>query len=254
MKVSIPTFLKPVTNRLVRVYLESKFPDQPIIIGGPPRSGTTLLLSLLGSHPNIHAIDYETTAFHPSLRPEKLFAALCFENECRRLRGIPASKRRFAEKTPGNIRHADAVNEFFEGRVKIVNIFRDARDVVTSRHPLRPDQYWVPIERWIGDVERGLEAQRYENVCSIKYEDLIADTETTVRRVCEFIGETFDPRLLEYQKHTNVQRNLAWSDNAQAIHMSSLGKWEKPEHAKRIEEFMNNQEAVMLSRQLGYLC
>lgn len=250
MTVSIPTFLKPVASRMVRLYLDSKFPDQPIIVGGPPRSGTTLL----GSHPHIYAIDYETTAFHPGFRPEKGFAVLCFENESRRLRGIPASKVRVAEKTSGNIRHADAVNDFFDGRVRIGNIFCDARDVVTSRHPLNPDQYWVPIERWIGDVTMGLEAQRYGNVCSIKYEDLIADTEATVRKVCDFVGETVDARLLEYQKHTNVQRNLAWSDNAQAIHAGSVGKLEKPEHAVRIEEFMNNPEAVMLSRRLGYLC
>jgi Sulfotransferase domain len=223
------------------------------MVGGPPRSGTTLLLSILGSHPHIYAIDYETTAFHPQLRPEKLFAALFFKNESGRLRTIPASKTRFAEKTPGNIRHADRINDFFLGRVKIVNIFRDVRDVVTSRHPLDPEQYWVPIERWVGDVKRGLEAQHYDNVYSIKYEDLVADTAETIRSVCDFIGEDFDPRMLEYQKHTTVQQHLAWKGGAQPIHASSVRKWEAPEHAARIEELMNNGEVVELSRRLGYM-
>ncbi len=35
----------------------------PIIIGGCGRSGTTLLLSILGSHPNIQAIKDETGLF-----------------------------------------------------------------------------------------------------------------------------------------------------------------------------------------------
>jgi hypothetical protein len=253
MKATIPGYLKPVTNRMVRAYLDYKFCDPPIIIGGPPRSGTTLLLSLLGSHPHIHAIDYETTAFHPQLRPEKLFAALFFENESRRQRHIPPLKSRFAEKTPGNIRHAKSVIKFFSGKVKIINIFRDARDVVTSRHPLDPSQYWVPIERWVEDVKSGLDAQRYPNVLSIKYEDLVAETEAVIKKACAFISEDFDPRMMEYHKYTNVQTNLAWSGQARPIHAESLRKWENPEHANRINELMDNCEAVMLSRQLGYL-
>ncbi|HEV8554001.1 MAG TPA: sulfotransferase [Casimicrobiaceae bacterium] len=242
-----------MAHRLIRSWLEHRFPDPPIVVGGPPRSGTTLLLSILGSHPRIHAIDYETTAFHPELKLEKLFAALFFENESRRLRAIPRTKARFAEKTPGNIRHAEEVDAYFGGRVKFINIFRDARDVITSRHPLNPDEYWVPLARWIVDVRKGLEAQGRANVCSIKYEELIADPEATIARVCAFLGETFDPNMLEYQKHTNVKRHLAWQDNARAIHADSLRKWERPEHAARIREFMDNAEAVDLSRRLGYL-
>jgi hypothetical protein len=254
MKTTIPGYLKPVANRMIRAYLNYKFTDHPIIIGGPPRSGTTLLLSLLGSHPHIHAIDYETTAFHPRIQPEKLFAALFFENEIRRPRFISPLKSRFAEKTPGNIRHAKSVIEFFSGKVKIINIFRDARDVVTSRHPLDPTQYWVPIERWVEDVKSGLDAQQhYPNVLSIRYEDLVAETETVIRKACAFIQEDFDPRMMEYHKHTNVQTNLAWSGKARPIHAESLRKWENPEHASRINELMANSEAVMLSRQLGYL-
>jgi hypothetical protein len=98
-----------------------------------------------------------------------------------------------------------------------------------------------------------LEAQRYENVLSIRYEDLVADSAETIRQVCDFVGEDFDPRMLEYQKHTTVRQHLAWQGGAQAIHASSVRKWERPEHAARIEEFMNDREAVELSRRLGYL-
>jgi hypothetical protein len=249
----IPGYLRPIAGRMVRAFLARRFSDVPIIVGGPPRSGTTLLLSMLGSHPHIYAIDYETNAFHPGWRPEKLFAALFFENESRRRRHIDSAKTRFAEKTPGNIRHADEINEFFRGEVKIINIFRDARDVLTSRHPLRPDEYWVTAERWIGDIKRGLQAQRYTNVYTISYENLVADTEATMRGVCDFLEETFDPRLLEYHKHTNVKSNLAWDTGAKAVHAASLRKWERPEHASRIAELMANDEVVMLSRRLGYI-
>lgn len=240
-------------NQVVRSYLDHKFSDQPIIIGGPPRSGTTLLLSILGSHKHIYSIDYETTAFHPEFHPEKLLSALLFENENWHFRKISSLKTRFAEKTPGNIRHTREINEFFDGKVKIINIFRDARDVITSRHPLNPDQYWVSLDRWINDVKSGLEAQCYNNVYSVKYEDLVASTESTVTEICNFIGEAFDSKITEFQKHTTVQNHLAWQTKAKAVYTDSIKKWERPEHNEKLKEFMSSDEAKELSQKLGYV-
>ncbi len=212
-----------------------------------------MLVSILGSHPHIHAIDHETTAFHPSHRPEKLFSALFFENESRRRQRIPVGKTRFAEKTPGNVHHASEIDRFFRGRVKMVNIFRDGRDVITSRHPQRPGEYWVPLSRWIRDVESGLRARAMTNVLSVRFEDLVTGPEEAIRRLCDFLEEPYDARMLEFHKHTNVREHLAWGGNARAIDAGSLRKWEQPEHASRLEEFMSNPKATELSRELGYL-
>lgn len=240
---------------LVLHYLPRRFPDPPIFIGGSPRSGTTLLISILASHPHIHAIDYETAAFHPEYHPEKLLAALLFEPGNRRRLRIPPGKTRYCEKTPGNIRHVDQLVELFKGRVRCISLFRDGRDVVTSRHPENPSEYWVPVKRWIRDVKFGLKAERKGLAMTVKYEDLVAEPERVIPAICDYLEEPFVPALLEYENNENPMSkitSMAWNASARPISTSSVRKWERPEHQARIEEFYGNAEAVELLHRLGY--
>ncbi|MGC2456577.1 MAG: sulfotransferase [Gallionellaceae bacterium] len=241
-----------MVNYVANAYLRRKFSAAPIFIGGAPRSGTSLLLSLLGSHPHIHAIEYETTSFHPRQKLERLFAAIFFEDHARHRRHIDRDKTRFAEKTPGNVRHVAEINAFFNAQVVFINIVRDGRDVVTSYHPSRPGEYFVPIERWVEDIRFGLDAQQLNNVYMLKYEDLVASPVHAIQGICEFLGEPYLPKMLEYQKYTNVKDISAWQGGAKPIHTGSLCKWRNPKHAERIREFYKNADAVALTRQLGY--
>lgn len=251
--------MRPVINITstfaLRHLMRWRFPDPPIFIGGAPRSGTTLLISILATHPHIHAIDYETAAFHPEYRPEKLLSALLFEPDSRRWKRVAAGKRRYCEKTPGNIRHVDQLNELFQGRLRCINIVRDGRDVVTSRHPENPGDYWVPIKRWVRDVKFGLKAQNKGLALTIKYEDLVAEPLRVIRTICEYLDEPFYPAMMEYEKNdtplTTITKH-AWNAVARPINAASVRKWERPEHRARIEEFYNNAEAVSLLHQLGY--
>lgn len=239
---------------ILRHVMPLRFPDPPIFIGGAPRSGTTLLLSILGAHPHIHAIDYETTAFHPSYRPEKLLAALLFEPDSRRLLHIPRSKTRYCEKTPANIRHVEEIMAFYRGRMRFINIFRDGRDVVTSRHPHNPHGYWVPIRRWVRDVKFGLKAERKGLAYSIRYEDLVSKPEETLIKLCDYISEPYTPDLLSYDLTSPLNKvtSDAWGGSARPIDCSSICKWQRPEHRARIQELYNDPAAVALLEQLGY--
>jgi hypothetical protein len=205
---------------LLRQFVKIRFHRAPIILGGAPRSGTTLLLAVLGSHPSIYSIDYETASLHPRVRPLKLLKFLLLESKTE-LRRIPKEKTRFCEKTPGNVLQGSEIIDLFHGEVKIINIFRDGRDVVTSRHPLRPEEFWVKIETWCHYVERGLALDHFPQVMSIRYEDLVAEPEETLKRVCSFLGEEFDGRMLTHHEHTNVTSNLAWFGSGDRIKMES---------------------------------
>lgn len=249
----------PLTRRasefLLRHYVPRRFPRPPIFIGGAPRSGTTLLISILGSHPHIHAIDYETAAFHPEYHPEKLLAALLFEPGHRRRLRVAPGKTRYCEKTPGNIRHVDELMAFYGGQVRCINLFRDGRDVVTSRHPENPEAYWVPVKRWVRDVKFGLKAERKGLALSIKYEDLVAEPEVALRKICEYLDEPFVANILDYQNADNGLSKMAqaaWNHTPEAINTKSLRKWEKPEHQERLAEFYRNEEATRLLHALGY--
>jgi hypothetical protein len=225
--------------------LRELFPRPPIVIGGCGRSGTTLLLSILGAHPHIHAIHEEMFAFFP--RPFRLLPLL------RHLHGLDSAAgwQRWCEKTPKNVRAFGEILAAFEGQVRLIHIVRDGRDVVTSHHPNSPQRYYVPPERWVADVEAGL---AYENQSLlIRYEDLIADMEGVLRRVCDYVEEDFDPRLLDFARHTTVTENKAWAGRVvRPLHNGRIGRWQQPDHQRVIQQFLSTPRAADLMARLGY--
>jgi len=215
---------------------------EPIVVGGCGRSGTTLLLSILGSHSSIGAFDEELYCFYPGpYRIKRLINAIKdsgFEN------------KRWCEKTPKNIKIFGNLLHIFKKHVKLIHVVRDGRDVITSVHPAHPGRYWVPTQRWIEDVEAGLECD--EHIHRVRYEDIVLNTESALRSLCDFIEEPFEKEMLDYVSKTSVLKNIAWEGKALPIHANKIGKWKRPEHAKVVEEFMNNKKAVNLLQTLGY--
>ena len=218
----------------------------PIIIGGCGRSGTTLLLSILGSHPAILAFPEELYAFYPKpFRLGRLLKAI-------RDYGKGRVWQRWCEKTPKNVRTFHDIQQMFGGQVKIFHVVRDGRDVVTSHHPNDASRYYVPPERWVADVEWGL---RFDNqVLQVRYEDLVNEPRRTAKKLCEYIGENFDVRMLSHEKFSTVRENKAWEGQRSApLNTESIGRWRLPVHFQRVEEFMNFAGAAELLQQLHYV-
>jgi len=222
------------------------YPKPPIIIGGCGRSGTTLLLSILGSHPSIYAIPDEIYAFYPKpFRLQRLLANLP------QLDG-QTTWLRWCEKTPKNVRAFGDILSVFGDSVRLIHAVRDGRDVVTSVHPFHPGTYWVPVERWIADVTSGLEHEA--NSIIVRYEDLVLNTEETLRRVCDYIEEPFNSQMLDFHQHTSVQENVAWEHGtARPLHKRYVGRWRSSEHRDVVNEFMKSPQAVSLMHRLNYL-
>jgi len=89
-------------------------------------------------------------------------------------------------------------------------------------------------------------------VHTLKYEDLVSDYKTEVEKILKFIDEPFTENLLNWTEHTHIKDSIHWGANVQQVHSKSLQKWKTPEHAERIQEFMNNPEAIQLLKKLGY--
>ncbi len=253
MENSLKRLLKPLIIALGRKVEGSAFTRRPVIIGACPRSGTTLLLSILDAHPDIHGIQKQTYAFtrydeegRPT-RLDRLYRQLLLH------RPGPDCVR-WCEKTPKNVKHFGRILSWFDGGVRLVHVVRDGRDVVTSRHPRhRPDQYWVSVDRWVGDVTAGLALADSPLVHTMRYEDLIGDFRYEMRRLLDFLDEPVTGEVLNWLAHTSLKRSRHWAEPVQKLHSRAVGKWARPEHEGRIEEFMANGEAVALSRELGYI-
>jgi len=257
----VKNFLSKIIVCLGTKVEKRRFTDIPIIIGACPRSGTTILLSILGAHPNIYAIPKQTYTFDrweedsPSkpgkgkwrpTRLDRLYLQFIIHR-------IPQNATRWLEKTPKHVRSFEKILDYFQDRVKLINMIRDGRAVVTSKHPKHtPDQYWVSVERWIEDVTTGLKLENHPSVLNIKYEDLINKFESTITQIYQFIGENQPRKLDEWIDKTTIKKSKHWAAPVQNLYAHAMDRWRTPEHAERVKEFMNNRKAVSLLKKLGY--
>ena len=252
MENRLKRLIKPAIIGIGRKIERKYFTDKPIIIGACPRSGTTMLLSILDAHPHIYGIQNQTYAFaswnsndQPN-RLDRLYREFIFNK-------IPENKNRWCEKTPKNIKYFDKILDYFGDNARLIHVVRDGRDVVTSKHPKHtPDQYWVSVKRWINDVSFGLSFNDRPNVYTIRYEDLIENYDEEIEKLLNFLGEDVNSEIKDWFVHTSVKKSKHWANPVQRLHKKAIGKWQKPEHQLRYEEFMSNDQAVNLMKTLGY--
>jgi hypothetical protein len=231
-----------------------KLTGEPIIIGGCGRSGTTLLLSILSSHPRIAAARHETRAFTYGVKEGDFSGPIRMGRLHRGLAqsAIPEDALRWCEKTPSNILVLPKIFEHFEERVKVIHIVRDGRDVVTSVHPKRAGTYHVSPQRWVQDVSAGLEFVSRPNVYTLRYEDLILKYGETMQEICTFIGE--DHELLgTFPEDATVQTNRAWAEPVAPLSSKSIGRWRAPKFEAQVQKLIEMPAAIELMERFDYL-
>lgn len=204
---------------------------RPIFIGGLMRSGTTLLRAMLGQHRDIaagletHWFDMDVPAGvarkAEPLGPyvERLAAffqiepmpALAWLRQSRsaedfldRFMAAYAAgqgKSRWAEKTPGNIRHVGRILAHWPN-AKVVHIVRDPRDVFASFR--RSGKYGGPADYgalwcdFFADAAAA-KAAHPDAVHQCRYEALVRDPETEMRALLAFAGAAWDPAAAAFE-------------------------------------------------------
>jgi hypothetical protein len=226
------------------------FDKEPILIGGCGRTGTSLMTAILDAHPNIYSHPFETNIFAAKRKyktdwlnhQEMKFR---FYNQMWKVELKPGAKR-WCEKTPRNVQHLDSIFNEFKGKVKVVLMIRDGRDVVTSKHPLR-EGYYVTIERWMRDTQKTLDYLDNPKVLVVPYQALVGYFDFTIHHTLHFLDEAFDQRLLDFAEHSGVQSHDAFHGNhLQPIYTGAIRKWEREEFADRVAELMDTPGAADL--------
>lgn len=206
-------------------------PIPPFFIFGCGRSGTTLLRAMLHHHPRIavppEALslvdflrvsdrlsinqarlslmkDYELREWGVPLRAEDFADCTTVAELIERVHEVYArqhGKETWGHKTPRMVRHADLLAKAFPA-AKFIHVVRDPRAVARSfqRSPVHRSNAFYAARRWRRDVEAGRAfAQRCpERAIEVRYEDLVAEPQHTLRRVGDFLGIAFDPAMLDY--------------------------------------------------------
>jgi hypothetical protein len=221
--------------------------EAPFFIVGQERSGTTLLMVMLGCHPRI-AVP-EVSWWYPRFRGYlHTYGDLAREENFRTLAsemifglpvpfwGMPANPRtivdevmgearersfagvfcammeryarwagnrpRWGEKTPNNLFFVREIREDFPN-AKIMCVTRDGRDVCAEflQSGIAPSNIFCAAECW---SFAQAEARELAGVLGagawldVRYEELARTPETTLRRVCAFLGEDYETGMLRF--------------------------------------------------------
>lgn len=255
-----------------------------VVMGGAPRSGTTLLRRIFDQHPGICA-GAETKLFVPAaFNLEWLSDAYAIPlDELRAMRDRAASqtdfidafarrvldacgKPRWAEKTPMNIRNLDWITRHFP-KASIVHILRDGRDVVCSMRE-HPDWRWkdgawekalVPrsletyAQRWVDDTAAGMRWRGDGRYVEVRYEDLVGSPRPELERISAAIDEPAEAAWLErVSRPADGSKAIEGSrpDDKGAISATSIGRW-RDELVGRDREVVERICGPRL-RELGY--
>lgn len=237
--------------------------NSPIFIGGLFKSGTTLLRAMLGQHSQIASgletywfdIDWENIkninnegkmtklmhfydVNHDTMQRmvEKSYSVKEFIDQLLYGFAVREGKRRWAEKTPGNVVHMDKIIELWPD-AQILHIIRDPRDVFAS---LRQAKKWDTIEefmdRWcafIGSAEKhkdllDLNDKRY---LEIRYEKLVINPDDVMEKILCFLNEDFEENVAHFHgKKDDFTKVLEATGKAS----TTLDRLRKPLSTERI--------------------
>ena len=252
----------------------------PVFILGLQRSGTSLASAILNSHSRI-AVPGEThflTGILSQLRKDVCVKGIerlgvTREEVAASARALilyyyerylhRVGKARWGEKTPNYTEIAPEIHEVLGPDVRFVYMLRHGMDVVHSFQSMpwfseRPDiQKLPPVDRlryaariWRRvNIDAHAFVSQHPDVCHVvRFEDLTAEPERTVRGLLEFLGEPWEPDVLEYSKfpQTGNRDPKLLSHGAIGPNSKNYSGW-PAEHQRAVYDVM----AVELER-FGY--
>ncbi len=246
---------------------------EPIFIGGCVRSGTTLLRSILSSHPNVN-IPRETSFFQYLDKFEQRNYAhefnsfLRYYTQTRRFtyQGVNVDdfvqkfdnseakdykdiltllmeqlagnqgKKYWGDKTPGNEYHFERIIEYFP-KSKFIYVLRNPKAVIASlqQTPWGSKNVINQIKIWKRSVEQYESIKANSAVILIKYEDLTSNPENIIRDLCDFIE-------LDYTNTMLVNRGIDQPNNTANDWTT---KYENQVSSKKIDKANNKWQDTL---------
>ena len=265
-----------VRNILFRTTL-ARSKSRHLFIVGAPRSGTTLIKSIIAAHSKFTSIKWESTgilgykniddyeqfvfetvnAHTVKILFEKNANVVSFYDEYVRKHNKErnVSNAQFVDKVwPGLFRLVLA--RYWFPRSRFVYIYRDPRDCYCSArsHPnipqgRSPSAYAAYWKRCVTSMIR---AQDNENVLTVRYEDYVLDPVVQLDRIMLFLGEKQEPEQLNPSDSTRsvLSREHHHANLKKPVSGESVGRWRKKLNNREIE--IIEKTAGQMMEKIGY--
>ncbi len=141
-------------------------------------------------------------------------------------------RERWGDKRPNYVQFIDRIMELFPD-AQIVQIIRDGRDSAASllTMPWWEQGYHQAVYKWRDAVEAGNRAREYgpDAYYELRYEDLVADPETTLKGLCTFLDEDFDQAMLEPHRLAGITPEYKiWHEALRRpVNESAVRRWNR---------------------------
>ncbi len=222
--------------------------DLPVFVVGLPRSGTTLVEQICASHSRVHGagelevmlpvtreISFRNRGVEGLANWDADHARGLAEAHIAELEQMAGGAARVVNKTPLNLLRLGSIGALFP-RSKVIWCRRDPRDVVVSQHTMffgEGNLFSTDIvdcafaARQIEGIGEAWRRESRLPILEIVYEDLVADLETNVRRIIDFLDLDWEPACLDFQNtRRHVDTPSSWQVR-QPIYTSSVGRWRR---------------------------
>lgn len=245
----------------------------PIFIIGMPRSGSTLVEQMLSCHPSIEGTE-ELGYFGTlsSFIAEGRNAGLEPSNFAQRVRDLSreqieviggaylwksahnrqSSRPRFIDKMPRNWLYLPLIRLALPN-AKIINVRRDPMDCCWSNYrQLFADggEYSYDLAD-LGHFYRAHEAMvdhfdamHPGAIYRLDYERLVADPDSEIRQLLDYLGLPFEPECLEFHRNPRAVKTASSEQVRRPISRSSIGQW------KPYEEWLTPLKEALASGRL----
>ncbi len=158
------------------------------------------------------------------------------------LYAIKNEKKRWGDKRPYYIQFIPTLFKLYPDAL-IIHLIRDGRDCVAS---LKRMKWWkksaiYSMLNWRYAIRTGNKSVGIfpNQFLEVRYEDLINESEKVIKTICEFIGEDFEEKMLEFYAHSSQYvpaYKMEWHyKTTQPISNQYIGQWKNNLTKKEVQ-------------------
>ena len=273
-----PVLTETTNDELVEYFNEAFFTDHkgtgnpdpsPIFILGMPRSGSTLVEQIIASHSHVEGtselpyIGRLTKSLNRNRADGMRYPAVLSELEPRHFDRLGQSYLDMARmhRVEGTPHFIDKMPNNFPLVGFIHSILPNAKIIDARRHPLDActgnlrqlyargqtfsydqtdiGEYYLQYQRMMDHWDEVLPAV----VLHVQYEDVVADLETQVRRILEYLQLPWEDACLNYHQSDRAVRTASSEQVRQPIYTSGIGYWRH--YDSQLEELKEVLEPIL---------
>jgi len=230
----------------------------PVFVCGMPRSGTTLVEQILGGHPDIFVAGeigmlsgamqrlnaWEQHVGSGQEYPECIrdlgeaqaykFAAQILDD----LRRYDANATHIVDKLPHNFENIGLLRLLFPN-APVIHVLREPRDVAVSNYFTNYQAKFggMGFAYDLGDIGQHLvnyqqlmrhwDATLAKPVLTLRYEDVVEDTEAAARKMLAYLGLDWTPAVLDHQNLERAVKTASVWQVRQPIYKTAVEKWRR---------------------------